>query len=241
MKTITISIPNACSQKWENFSHSTEGRFCSSCCKTVVDFTKMSDDEIVSYFQNKHGHTCGRFAKDQLKSYSILTTSRVNPGFTLLKAGLLGMFLIIGSNASFGQVKTNPVETVQTPQATATSKPEKTYSIKGVVKSSEDSLPLPGVNIFLKNDVSVGTVSDADGHFEFPKKLKEGDMLIFSFIGMETQEYKVPALAINEIDIKLNIDMAMSCYITMGAVAVDEVYSEPKGVARVWQKIKSIF
>ena len=48
------------------------GRHCEQCCKTVVDFTGMSDGEVLNYFKSRAGGgdaaggVCGRFAGDQL-------------------------------------------------------------------------------------------------------------------------------------------------------------------------------
>lgn len=60
--------------------------------------------------------------------------------------------------------------------------------IKGLV-SNEDG-PLPGANITLKG-TNTGAVTDNDGKFTFPKKLKTGDVLVFSYLGYETQKVSI--------------------------------------------------
>ena len=241
-KTFTLSIPNSCAEKWENFTTTRNGGFCHSCNKTVVDFTAMSDEEIIHHFKNKP-HTCGKFRINQLKPYEFQTAPRlVHPGLSLLKAGLLSLFLVLVSRPTFAQVKTEPAtEVVQTVRTAGENATDKEYTIKGVVTSAEDGSALPGVNIFLKNNVSVGTVSDSEGRFEFPTKLKQGDVILFTFIGLETQEYTVPADATNDLDVKLSISMEMSCYVTLGEVAIDEAYSEPSAMKKLWSKVKAIF
>lgn len=57
-------------------------------------------------------------------------------------------------------------------------------SIKGVVTDGS-GLPLPGVNIVVKGTTD-GAQSDMDGNFEI--NAKEGNTLVFSFIGMKTIE-----------------------------------------------------
>jgi hypothetical protein len=42
------------------------GRHCEHCCKTVVDFTEMSDEEIVRYVMERPSGICGRLMPDQL-------------------------------------------------------------------------------------------------------------------------------------------------------------------------------
>ncbi len=63
-----IKIPKPCSAEWTNMTPNKNGKHCDSCNKTVIDFTKMSDNEIVSYFTaNSSRKTCGYFYKGQLK------------------------------------------------------------------------------------------------------------------------------------------------------------------------------
>lgn len=67
-------------------------------------------------------------------------------------------------------------------------KEKKSIRITGLVVD-EKKQPLPGVTIVLKGS-SIGTVTDSVGNFEL--NLMEGNdmILVFSFIGMETQEVK---------------------------------------------------
>ncbi|ABG60907.1 hypothetical protein [Cytophaga hutchinsonii] len=62
-----IQIKNPCDADWQKMTPDTAGKFCSSCEKVVVDFSKMSDTEIKDYFivhfQQK---TCGRFLTSQV-------------------------------------------------------------------------------------------------------------------------------------------------------------------------------
>jgi hypothetical protein len=74
-------------------------------------------------------------------------------------------------------------------------------TISGTVKFSEDNEPAPGVNIYLKGATAQGTYSAANGQFEFPRKLKTGDVLVFSFIGRKSLEYIVPDQTAGPIEI----------------------------------------
>ncbi|NDV83234.1 TonB-dependent receptor [Bacteroides sp. 51] len=50
---------------------------------------------------------------------------------------------------------------------------------------------VPGVNVFVKDNPSVGTVTNIDGNFSL--KASVGDVLVFTFIGYENIEHKVTA------------------------------------------------
>ena len=58
--------------------------------------------------------------------------------------------------------------------------------VSGLV-SGEDGLPLIGVNIILKGDGSVGTISDFDGSFEIEVP-SASSTLIFQYLGYQSQE-----------------------------------------------------
>ncbi|MFL2625564.1 MAG: SusC/RagA family TonB-linked outer membrane protein [Flavobacteriaceae bacterium] len=61
-----------------------------------------------------------------------------------------------------------------------------TFSASGTVKSSVDNMPLPGVNIVVKN-TSNGTISDFDGNFSL-SNVSSGSVLVLTYVGFETQE-----------------------------------------------------
>ena len=69
MKTqISLAIDKPCSEKFQNFKKTNAGGFCNSCSKEVVDFTKMSSNEIIAYLKKNQSFTCGVFNKTQLSN-----------------------------------------------------------------------------------------------------------------------------------------------------------------------------
>jgi len=73
-----------------------------------------------------------------------------------------------------------------------------TRNVSGLVLSSEDNLPLPGVNITIKGTTR-GAISDLDGQYNL--QAASADTLIFSFVGFLTQS--VPVANKSTIDITL--------------------------------------
>ncbi len=66
----------------------------------------------------------------------------------------------------------------------------KKTTIKGIV-TDENGHPLPGVSVIVKG-ASVGTSTDVIGHFKFEvPEITKSTVLVFSFIGMKTQELNV--------------------------------------------------
>jgi hypothetical protein len=62
----------------------------------------------------------------------------------------------------------------------------KRFQPSGTVKSSVDAMPIPGVNIVVKN-TSNGTVTDFDGNFVL-SDVSAGSILVFSYVGYQTLE-----------------------------------------------------
>ena len=79
-----IKIPVPCDADWQKMTPQSSGKFCSSCEKVVVDFSRMSDAEIKKYFITYSDQkTCGRFKASQVDRQ--LKTPRRNY-FTVLSA-----------------------------------------------------------------------------------------------------------------------------------------------------------
>lgn len=67
-----IVITNPCSEDWNSMSPATDGRFCASCQKSVIDFSSKSDEEIKAFLKDKPGERlCGRFYTHQVERICI--------------------------------------------------------------------------------------------------------------------------------------------------------------------------
>ena len=67
MQQLHLSIPEPCHQNWQEMTPTQQGRFCNACAKEVIDFSTMSDNEVLNYFSSlKNEKVCGRAYPDQL-------------------------------------------------------------------------------------------------------------------------------------------------------------------------------
>ena len=67
MPPVTIHQPAPCHENWEAMTPTDVGRHCAACQTQVVDFTRMTDDEVVAYLRHTTpGRRCGRFREDQV-------------------------------------------------------------------------------------------------------------------------------------------------------------------------------
>jgi hypothetical protein len=109
--------------------------------------------------------------------------------------------------------------------------------VKGVVTMADDGSALGGTHIQLKG-TATGTVTDSAGKFEFPQALKPNDILVFSFIGLKTQEYTITEAMPESLQIVMEFEE-----ISMVGELNDSGVYEPKQnvIARIRTKLKSIF
>lgn len=67
--------------------------------------------------------------------------------------------------------------------------------IKGVIYEKSTNSPIPGVSVFIKGNPNHGSISDVNGAFTL--KAAPNDIILFSFIGMKTQEIPVANIKAN--------------------------------------------
>ena len=70
--------------------------------------------------------------------------------------------------------------------------------VTGVV-TDETNTPMYGVNVIVKNEVGIGTITDDQGNYEI--EAGENDVLVFNFIGFEKKEVVIKGR--NHINVKL--------------------------------------
>ncbi len=234
-KNVALSIPTPCSEQWGDFSPTPSGGHCSVCTIDVVDFTMMSDQEIVDFFVENKGFSCGKMRPEQLKCYGIPQISWAARVSKFLKVGLLGITLLGWQHTAY--TKELPEKQFFKKQLTLLTNQDTVAaaSYEGMV-IDEMNGPLPGVNVYVKGTTN-GTVTDIDGQFKISHALKEGDVLVFSSIGYNTEELLITA----EMPALITLEMKM--YVALlGMVATEDIYvKEPSKIKKFWRKVKGVF
>ena len=62
----TFKIAEPCHADWNEMSPASQGRFCASCQKCVVDFTQKTTAEIKAVYDENAGNVCGRVKASQV-------------------------------------------------------------------------------------------------------------------------------------------------------------------------------
>jgi TonB-linked SusC/RagA family outer membrane protein len=91
-------------------------------------------------------------------------------------------------------------------------------TVSGTVTSSEDASPLPGVNVVVSGTTN-GTVTDASGHYSLSVP-QEGGMLIFSFIGFQSQEVEIGTRS--TVDVQMTQDVTQLSEIVVTALGIEK-------------------
>lgn len=124
-----LTIPKPCHEDWTAMTPNEQGRHCNVCCKTVVDFTGMNDEEVKYFFLNKKKEesVCGRFNNEQLHRikielpYNIYTVSMplwkrfLTACLLAFSSMLFSCDALVGNNNTMGETisNTTPADTTQ--------------------------------------------------------------------------------------------------------------------------------
>ncbi len=84
-----IKINNPCQENWDEMTQNDKGKHCAVCAKTVVDFSKLSDNQVIKLIENSKGKVCGHFNKTQLNRALTQTNEQTNPFLYQILAGAL--------------------------------------------------------------------------------------------------------------------------------------------------------
>ena len=161
-----ISIPKPCSENWDNMSLADKGRYCAVCSKTVIDFTTMSDGEILDIFKKAQDTpVCGHFFETQLNRSLIDTRYKPSYASSLIKkaAAMIILAQSLAVIALAQQVKKLTLVTQQ-PKKKGTTSSSGLLQIKGRVIDGSTNKPVTNLNIQVKG-TSLSAATDSVGHF----------------------------------------------------------------------------
>lgn len=230
-KPIQLQIPRPCHENWQHMTPKEQGRFCGSCQKTIVDFTFMTDKEILDHISKAGQQVCGRFSNDQLNKNLKPTKNKRRFSWTYIWNIVFATFLVTEANAQVKQAKKKTPEVQQPEQApvklgnialAAETTPPR--ELKGTVIDRNTNQPLANASVYIKN-TTIGAISDSTGNFRFMIDKDEPFDLVVSYIGYATQTLTVDG-STNWQDLKVVIPELSYDNITLGMVVVG--YKKPK-------------
>jgi hypothetical protein len=110
---LTVTIPEPCTENWNKMTANGNGRHCSSCNKTVVDFSKFTDKELVEFLKKVKGTICGRISEYQVNRAMPIPVQSNNSFF---HKALFGTAIAAGLTATAkGQTEIHSMPSMQVP------------------------------------------------------------------------------------------------------------------------------
>lgn len=225
---ISISVPTPCEENWQKMQPLEKGRFCGACKKQILDFSTLSDREILRKY-NSEKNLCGRFSSKQLERN--ITIPKEKSSFWMASfSGILTVFTLTNNNVYSQRI----VDTTQTDETSnfLTASTNLDLNISGTVQGS-DRLMIYGVAV--ENKRTSEKIVSVDGNFNLTAQI--GDEIEFSKLGYNHQVIIVNSEQNWDIILRDDTSEIDEIY-TMGIVVVEEKRSF---FGRIFHSIGKIF
>lgn len=195
----------------------TRGRYCAACAKTVVDFSCMTDAQVIAHLSHASGLSCGRFRADQLHR-PLLTPVGPSRWRSWLAAAvaLLGLQDLVAQPAKGQSTSVMAISAGQGPQKPQGERPESNATtaaadsliIRGRVIDKESGEGLPGVTVLVVGS-TIGVSTTMDGKFalKIPEESYKKGTLRFSSIGYMPEEKPAPFFGASNVAVALSADV----------------------------------
>lgn len=164
-----LQIPNPCNENWAEMTPEVQGRFCQVCQKTVVDFTEMTDNQVIRFFKENE-NICGRFNPQQInqslsESIEIIRPNR-HPAWKYMIWSALAVGSLLITNDLYAQG--SPIQKQTENPQVVVGKPislSNKIGLKGIIFDASTETEISNATISVKGS-HISTISDANGHFE---------------------------------------------------------------------------
>lgn len=194
MNKIQLSIPTPCHENWDKMSPEEKGKFCGSCQKTVMDFTRMSDRQLAEFFKKPVDNVCGRFYDDQLnRGIDLSVTRKRIPWIRYFFQFTLPAFLLSFKATAQGNVKvsTDSSYKMRLGMIGIIDEKPRTEKIFNGQVVDEYGEPLSHVTVSIREQSLAPVMTDANGRFSLNIENLKKPVLIISAVGFEQKEWKV--------------------------------------------------
>ncbi|GAA4379340.1 hypothetical protein [Hymenobacter koreensis] len=169
-----VELPVPCPQSWQQLTPASTGRYCSSCQKTVVDFTDKTDAEILALLRiPREKALCGRFRATQI--------GRPLQPAPAWAAWLAALAVVLSSCDATPSLPAEP---------TALQARSGLSAVEGRVLDRDTGQPLAGACVTSMRDSTRQAFSNASGYFTLmlPDELL-GSQLFVSGVQSPTRQY----------------------------------------------------
>ena len=190
-----ITIQKPCDKiDWTAMSDVQRGKFCSICSKSVIDFTLMNDEEIISFLNNSSVSICARLNQSQMNRILFVNNHHKIKHWTKIVATLSLLTFPALSHAT--NIQNIPVKTELNPNSffdikehsdiQNTSMDSIPRSIKGRVIEEGTDIPVRTSVSIKETSVRVHTDSLGEFEIEIPSNYNKKEIiLVIKSTGLE--------------------------------------------------------
>jgi hypothetical protein len=203
-KSFSIQIEKPCTVNLSGMTRHEVRLFCTHCEKHVIDFSKLSDEEVIRIVEKMDEKFCGRFTKSQLdRVFTISKKKQASPRLNKILAGLfaLGMLETTQINAQEKKnVEMVQVEKNKQSEIPLTDSEKNNISgdttknvVRGIVLNADTKSPVTYGNVIIGETVFYSKI-DSAGKFSFsiPDSLVTDSISIRIFSnGYESDSVKI--------------------------------------------------
>jgi TonB-dependent SusC/RagA subfamily outer membrane receptor len=198
MQKLQLSIPEPCHENWQQMTPTDQGRFCNACAKEVIDFSTMTDMQVLNYFSNlTHEKVCGRALPEQLNRPISRPAEPKKRLFWYWNYFVMFFMFFAKGNSARAQGGIKPVTELSPVKirggmvAMSPVKQQESRLITGKV-TNKDGNPVSFATIKIKGS-SIGRTADANGNYSI--KVHPGEILNISASGYKETEVAVGTLS----------------------------------------------
>lgn len=210
MQTLTkITLPNPCSQQWNSMTQTNDGRFCGSCNKMVIDFTAMTNQQIINQLSETN-NICGRIGTKQFAAVNYQLQQENAPVTNIWKRMILAVAVL--ASAQYAKGQSNNVNQPKTEQSETTpligkiAFPLKATNNKTITGRVVDETGAPVINAFVScGETPVTTNVEGLFKLQIPINIKSIEI---KALGYQSKTIKVNK-AKNSYNIKIIVDPVM--------------------------------
>jgi CarboxypepD_reg-like domain/Secretion system C-terminal sorting domain/Carboxypeptidase regulatory-like domain len=230
MQKIQLSIPEPCHQNWDKMNPTEQGRFCNACAKQVVDFSNMSDTQVLNYFSTlKDEKVCGRAYPDQLeRAITVPRETKKRLFWYWNYITMLFLFFSKSNNAKAqGGIKVEVQSQLNNNNAPLAHKIGKIAVNNNRIVSGkitdEAGHPVSFASITIKGSKQ-GANTDENGVYKIYANTKI-DILTISAVGFESKEIKLASTNTSDIVLSKMERFLMGELVVVAANADDNNFS----------------
>lgn len=250
MTKTKLVIPEPCHESWDQMTPKEKGRFCDSCAKVVVDFTKSSREEIIDHLKSAPGRTCGRFSSNQIDESGCTdnlettvveeTVETSDPKtwkwLVKVKGAVLSVLAILGLVSVTEEVQAQKMGKpmlrgkVKMVDHTTTQVRKEVTVIEGVVRQAYGNQPIANANISVESGEKLigNAFTDAEGKYRVVIRggnINNGNITVKAY-ARHFETMTIAGIEVNKAKLTVDINLEDQ-YVLMGDVAYDPAVEEP--------------